>query len=249
MSQGGGGLPVLTYHAIGPERSPLATDPGRFADTLAALLDSGHRPVDLDDWVARGRPDVPRGFALAFDDGLQSMLTVAELLGRHAVPATVFLVTGRVGTDNAWPGQPRWVPVEPALGWPEVAALSSLGLRFASHGATHAGLDRLDAARLDHELRSSRAAIEERTGRASGLLAYPYGRSTPAVRRAASRHYAAAFGTALGLADGGQDRCDLARIDAYYLRNARVLSALIDGRARGWIRWRRALRAVRRAAC
>jgi len=242
------GLPVLTYHAIGPERSPIATDPGRFADTLAALVESGHRPVDLDDWVAHGRPDVPGGFALTFDDGLRSILRVADVVARHRVPATVFLVSKRVGSDSAWPGQPSNVPTEPLLDRSEIQTLAASGFRFASHGQTHARFDRLDDITLDGELRGARETIESMTGRPCRLLAYPYGRSSARVRLAAARHYDAAFGTTLDYANHSQDAYDLARVDAYYLRDPRVLAALIEGRAEGWLRRRRALRAVRRRA-
>lgn len=246
MTSGRAGLPVLTYHALDARRAVTATDPSWFADTLAALAGAGYRGVCLDDWVARGRPDEPRGFALAFDDGLRSVLRVADVVARFRVPATVFLVTGRVGADNAWPGQPRGVPVDPLLSWSDVRDLAAAGFRFAAHGATHARLDRLNDARLAGELASSRATIEDRLGRPCRLLAYPYGVSTPRVRRAAAREFAAAFGTRLDYAGADQDPFDLARVDAFYLGSRRVRDALIQDRARGWLRRRRALRAVRR---
>ena len=70
------GLPVLTYHAIDASRGVTATDPSWFAETLAALGEAGHRAVDLAEWIASGRPEVGRGFAVAFDDGLRSVLDV-----------------------------------------------------------------------------------------------------------------------------------------------------------------------------
>lgn len=240
------GLPILTYHAIGPERSVIATATSRFADTIAALIESGRRPIALDDWLAGGRPDEPEGFAVTFDDGLRSVLRVADVLARYRVPATVFLVTDRVGADNAWPGQPLGVPVEPTLDWSAIEALSRVGVRFASHGASHARLDRLNGPSLLRELRSSREAVEDRTGRPCRSLAYPYGWSSPTVRRLAATIYSSAWGTTLGNSNGSQDLFNLARIDAYYLRDPRVLDALIAGRLAGWLRRRRVLRSVRR---
>lgn len=242
------GLPVLTYHAIQTQRSVTSTDPGWFAETLAALLRAGYRAVDLDDWVRRGRPDEPRGFALAFDDGLRSVLRVADLLTRDRVPATVFLVTGRVGADNAWPGQRPDVAIEPMLSWREIADLAGRGFRFAAHGQTHRRLDRLDDDSLARELRGARETIEDRLGQPCRLVAYPYGASPRRVRRAAGRQFSAAFGTRLDYADGGQDVWNLSRIDAYYLRSHQSVESLLDDRARGWLRRRRALRAVRRGA-
>ena len=91
----------------------------------------------------RGRPEVEKGFALAFDDGLRSILGVADRLAREAIPATVFLVAGRIGSDNAWPGQPGGIPRAGLLGRSDLEALARLGFRFGSHGLSHARLDRL----------------------------------------------------------------------------------------------------------
>jgi peptidoglycan/xylan/chitin deacetylase (PgdA/CDA1 family) len=237
---------VLTYHGFGPRRSVTVADPSWFAETVAALVEAGYRGVDLADWIDRGRPDEPRGFALAFDDGLRSVLRVADVLSRHRLPATLFLVTDRVGIDNAWPGQPPGVPVEPLLDWSEIEALARLGVRAAAHGRTHASLDRLSPARVEAELLGAREAIETRTGRPCRLFAYPYGASTPLVREFARHTYAAAFGTRLGYAGAGEDVHDLSRIDAYYLRTDRAVRSLVEGRAGGWLRWRRTLREARR---
>ncbi len=151
-----GGLPILTYHAIGETADVTTTDPAWFAETLAALVESGHRAVDLDDWVAQGCPDIDRGFAVTFDDGLRSVLRVADVLARYRIPATVFLVTGRMGRDNAWPGQPAWVRSEPVLAWSDLDMLHTAGFRIAAHGRSHARLDRCDDATLDAELRGAR---------------------------------------------------------------------------------------------
>lgn len=240
------GLPVLTYHALDTSGSVLATDPSWFAETLAALAESGMRAVDLGDWVAQGRPEVERGFALTFDDGLRSVLSAADLLARYRVPATVFLVTDRMGTDNAWPGQPAGIPRLPLLAWSDLDALRAAGCRFAAHGRTHARLDRCDPGILDSELRGARDAVEQRTGQPCDLVAYPYGATTPLVRRAASRHFRAALGTRLDVASATADLFDLPRIDAYYLRSWRGVERLTSGRWRGWLRVRRALRRARR---
>ena len=104
------------------------------------------------------------------------------------------------------------------------------------------------AGSFHHKRVGSRAAIEDKLGKPCRLLAYPDGASSPTVRIAAARVFSAAFGTRFDYADGDQDPFDLARIDAYYLRTPRALDALVNDHSRGWLGWRRALRAVRRRA-
>ncbi|SIO15238.1 Polysaccharide deacetylase [Singulisphaera sp. GP187] len=242
-----GGLPILTYHAFDTSGSVTATDPAWFAETLSALTRAGFQAVDLASWIARGRPVVERGYALTIDDGLQSIFEVADVVARHRATATVFLVTDRIGGDNAWQGQPADVPRGPLLSWSELESLEPLGFRFAAHGRTHVPLDRCDDRQLDDELRGARNAIEQRLGRPCPLFAYPYGRATPRIRQAARRHFAAAFGTRLDTANHEQDLHQVSRIDAYYLRSRRVLDRLVTGRLQGWLRMRRTLREGRGA--
>jgi peptidoglycan/xylan/chitin deacetylase (PgdA/CDA1 family) len=242
------GLPILTYHALERGHSPIATDPAWFGATMAALAESGFRTIDLDDWVARGRPALERAFALTFDDGLKSVWNAAEVLARHQFTATVFLVTHHVGGRNDWPGQPAGVPRRSSLEWGEVADLESAGFRVASHTHTHPDLTRVSEQSLDDELRIARAELETRLGRPCRLLAYPYGAASARVERAAARYYNAAFGTQLDYATTAESQFRVARIDAYYLRSKRALELLIKGRLRSRLRVRRALRKVRRAA-
>jgi peptidoglycan/xylan/chitin deacetylase (PgdA/CDA1 family) len=247
MDMSGGGLPILTYHAIDATGSVIATERAHFVATLDALEEAGFQCVDLGDWIARGRPEVARGFALTFDDGLRSILEVAGALVERGLKATVFLVTDRIGTDNQWPGQPPGIPRAPLLGWHDIEALAAAGFAFAAHGRTHRRLDRCDAGTLESELRGARDAIEQRLGRPCRLLAYPYGRASSRVRRAACRHFDAAVGTRLDVATATQDLFLLARLDAHYLRSRRVLDRLLAGRAGPWLRGRRVLRAARSA--
>lgn len=240
-----GALPILTYHAIDSNRAVTSTDPVRFADTLDALLEAGFHAVDLGDWVDAGRPAVDQGFAIAFDDGLRSILGVADRLARLAVPATVFLLSDRIGLDNAWPGQPSGIPKARLLGRSDLESLARLGFRFGSHGRSHERLNGMEIRKLEAELTESRHKIEQMLGSRCHLLAYPYGSANARVRRLASRTYNAAFGTRLAYASPADDFFDVARIDAYYLRPARALERLIAGRWQGRLAFRRALRAVR----
>ncbi|MEO6809169.1 MAG: polysaccharide deacetylase family protein, partial [Isosphaeraceae bacterium] len=149
-------LPILMYHALDTSGSVIATDPGWFAETLDALATAGFRSVDLLPWIEQGRPPVDRGFALTFDDGMRSMLLAADSLVRHGFSATAFLVTGRMGLDNAWRGQPGGIPRSSLLAWSDLTALQAAGVRFGAHTRTHPRLDRLDERALVEELRGSR---------------------------------------------------------------------------------------------
>ena len=241
-------LPILTYHALDRSRAVTSTDPSWFRETIERLVSAGHVGVELTGWIARGRPEVANGFAVAFDDGLRSILDGSEVLAHHHIPATVFLVSDHVGSFNDWHGQPREIAHAPMLDWSECRELSRRGFRFAAHTATHPSLDRLGPAAIDDELRRSRDAIEARLDRDCGLFAYPYGVSTPSIRDRAASLFDGAFGTRMALAAGASPLHDLPRIDAYYLKSPAILDMLISRDMNQWLLIRRGLRNVRRLA-
>jgi peptidoglycan/xylan/chitin deacetylase (PgdA/CDA1 family) len=243
-----GKLPILTYHALDGSGSPVSTDPAWFVDSICRLHEAGLKAVDLTEWIARGRPAIERGFAVAFDDGLRSILRAVPTLERLGVPATVFLVTDHVGKDNDWPGQPGWVPREATLDWSEILDISIRGFAFGSHTRAHPRLDRLGAEAIRRELSGSSQAIESRLNRECRLFAYPYGSVGPEARSEAGRLYDAAFGTRLDATSAADDPFQLPRIDAYYVRSDRAVNRLISGRLGASLAARRGLRMVRRAA-
>jgi peptidoglycan/xylan/chitin deacetylase (PgdA/CDA1 family) len=93
---------VLMYHRVAtPTADPwqLAVAPETFDEQLRALRESFDLvPLrELRERLRSGRDSRPVA-AVTFDDGYLDNLTVAKpLLERHAVPATVFVITGFVG--------------------------------------------------------------------------------------------------------------------------------------------------------
>jgi len=93
------------YHRIGTPGSPpgkLTVSPQRFADHLEAIQ-SRFETVPLATIVEGMRAGAlpRRSVALTFDDGYVDNLLVAKpLLERFGVPATVFVVSGYVGTSK-----------------------------------------------------------------------------------------------------------------------------------------------------
>jgi peptidoglycan/xylan/chitin deacetylase (PgdA/CDA1 family) len=242
-----GGLPTLTYHAIDSTCSPISTDPVRFAETMAALHEAGYRTVDLPSWIAQGRPCLPRRFALTFDDGLRSLLKVWDIFDRYKLHATLFVVTDHVGRDNAWAGQPAGVPVSPTLSWQELSEVVADRCTIGSHTVSHPVLTRLDDARIQYEMSSSRGEIESRLGCPSHLFAYPYGVSSVRVTKAAESVYSAAFTTRIGYADSGANLFELPRIDAFDLRTDANVGRLLAGTLHRHLIVRGAVRSARRA--
>lgn len=223
-------LPVLTYHAIANERSPLAVTPARFAETMRVLQEGGWRTLTVDELLqGLSRGGWPaRSFVLHFDDGFASVadhgVPVLEACGFHA---TMFIVTGWVGRRNDWPGQPASVPRWPLLDWPDLRTLARMGMAIGAHSISHPHLPALSAGEQEREVAGSLHAIEDGLGSPAETFAYPYGERTAAAEASVAMHCKAGFGTTLDCVGVRSRVTSLERIDGYYLRPEIV--RLMDG--------------------
>jgi peptidoglycan/xylan/chitin deacetylase (PgdA/CDA1 family) len=185
---------VLMYHSVDHfDEDPylITVSPGRFERQLAWLRARGLRGVamaELLDAHAAGRA---RGLVgLTFDDGYADFATRAvPALLRYGFGATVYVVSGRIGTYNAWDaGGPR----KPLMTADQIRTVAGAGMEVASHGRHHISLPGTDDTELREELEESRAALEDIVQAPVTGFAYPYGHATEreveAVRAAGYDH-------------------------------------------------------------
>jgi peptidoglycan/xylan/chitin deacetylase (PgdA/CDA1 family) len=161
---------VLMYHAV--VSSPLAVPDWCFLDATAfrqqaEYLGQHFDVVLLSEAVSRlRRRHVRRPTAvITFDDGLQSVHDVAlPILKRLGLPATVFLTTGFVGTDDTpWYcrlNRALAVATRRSLVWrEEELALDSAPLRARAGAVLQSRLKELPHPMLMHELRAIVGAL------------------------------------------------------------------------------------------
>lgn len=173
---------VLCYHAISPTwPAALSVTPDALEAQLAELAGRGYRGATFTD-VVEGRTQ-GRALAVTFDDNFRSVLELAKpILDRHGFPGTLFVPSDWPDDRRPmrWPGIDRWLdtPHEAemeSLAWDELRELAAAGWEVGSHTCSHPHLPACDDAALAHELRASKARIEEELGRPCTSIAYPYG--------------------------------------------------------------------------
>lgn len=209
---------VLCYHSVS-ERWPelLAVQPRRFEAQVSWLLNRGWAATTFTEAVVS--PPARKTLAITFDDGFASVFRLAgPILRRLRVPGTVFVPTEfpDSGRPLAWPHIDRWLgtPHETELApasWAELAALADAGWEIGSHTVTHPRLGELEPDRLEVELRSSKAEIEDRLGGRCHAIAYPYGDVNERVASAAEEAGYEAGGVLLP-ARHGRDRLRYPRV-------------------------------------
>jgi peptidoglycan/xylan/chitin deacetylase (PgdA/CDA1 family) len=177
----------------------MAVEPEAFA-RHAAWLRQHRRVLPLPDAVplldATGR--LPRGTAaLTFDDGFAALHEhMLPVLLREKLPATVFLVAQTLtpgGRPVDWVDTPGSEPLR-TLTVDQVLEMQDAGVAFQSHSWAHYDLTALSEEECERDLRDSRELLSDLLGRPVTLLAYPRGRHSEAVHRAAERAgYTSAF--------------------------------------------------------
>jgi peptidoglycan/xylan/chitin deacetylase (PgdA/CDA1 family) len=234
---------ILTYHSLDESGSVISVRPEVFQAQMAFLAGARVPVVPLSE--VRGTPGA---VAITFDDGFRNFFEHAlPVLMQYRLPATVFVVSDYCGGRNDWPTQPKGagIPSAELMSWSEVAEISRAGIEIGSHTATHPRMGVLAPAAIEAELRASRDAIEQRTGKPVRTLAYPYGESTSLVRAAARQHYSWACGTRLAYLSADSDNADLPRLDAYYLQNRFWFEGLQSLRGSAYLGFRGLLRELR----
>ncbi|WP_405993218.1 polysaccharide deacetylase family protein [Streptomyces sp. NBC_00986] len=181
---------VAMYHSVGdcsddPYR--ITVTPDRLEQQLSWLRRRGLRGVSMADLLAaRARGEGHGLVGLTFDDGYADFLTNAlPLLDRWNCGATLFVLPGRLGGDNAWdPLGPR----KPLLTADGIRQAAAEGVEIGSHGLTHVDLTKADDPTLRAEVAESRSRLQELLNSPVNGFCYPYGtidaRAMDAVRGA-----------------------------------------------------------------
>jgi peptidoglycan/xylan/chitin deacetylase (PgdA/CDA1 family) len=205
---------ILTYHSLDTSGSVISVPPNLFRRQIECLLDQGVPIVSLSEAFER-----PGSVALTFDDGFESLIEHAlPILQEYKLPATVFVVTGYCGRLNTWPGQPKsGIPTLRLMSWSQLRELPDQ-VELGAHTVNHPDLSKLPREFVASELKDCRTALEDGTGRPVRSFAYPYGASTPAVRKMVHQEFTIACGTSLKFLRPDADPINLPRIDAYYIR-------------------------------
>lgn len=190
-------LAIFAYHAVLPlaprERVRGAVPLSLFTEHLEWLARKRYRVLALGELVAMlasGEPLPRRACVITFDDGYRSVVEHAlPVLERFDFPATLYVITGLVGTTSHLFREQGGEPLEHAS-WEELGKARSAGFELGAHSRTHPELTAIDSDRAAEEIEGSRRDLIEHFGECASF-AYPHGshdgRIVELVRRAGFR--------------------------------------------------------------
>ncbi len=171
-----GGPTTLAFHKLTPKVTFGSTNfsPGRFERLFGFLTNNGFSLSAKDNCSLR----------ITFDDAYQHLREyLPALMERLDFQPTIFVPTDLIGRLNRWDYSSRLAP-DPHLDETSVRDLAALGVRFGSHGKTHADLTSCGDSQLQAELADSRKRLQDLTGQPIEEISYPFGRADARVREA-----------------------------------------------------------------
>jgi peptidoglycan/xylan/chitin deacetylase (PgdA/CDA1 family) len=174
-------LAILNYHHVaaappGTRLRQLYVSPEEFARQLRWLRRVGLAGVTLADGLRRLKAgDAHRCVAITFDDGyLDNATNALPILQEYGFRATCFVVSGRIGSFNAW-DEDSVDSSEPLMTTGDLGKWVEAGFEIGSHTCTHANLVNLSKEAVMEELVNSRQTLHALTGSAIAAFCYPYG--------------------------------------------------------------------------
>jgi len=194
----GNRLRILLYHSISDNpRDPHSITPSRFEEQMEELSQKGTKVISLKEGIQRliNCVSLKKHIAITFDDAYSDFHQNAlPILEDHGFPATMFVPTGLVGKNAEWDSYDQ---IKPLMNWDEIQEISGRGIELGSHTVSHRRLAECDEGALEHELRSSLDALQERCENVIPALAYPGGYYGPREMSAAKEvGYSCALGGA-----------------------------------------------------
>lgn len=213
------GVPVLMYHGFtdSGEEDRFVMPRRAFERQMRVLKTLRYRTITLAELartLADGRPLPPRSVVITIDDGYRDNFEIARpVLRGLGMKATLFPVSGRLGTGAKWNGS-GVTDGRPMLSEAELREMSEAGFEVGAHTRDHPHLPELDPDAGAEEIGSSRTDLEALTGAPVATFAYPYGELTEeTVATVATAGFDGACTTESRLARAGDDPLRIPRLE------------------------------------
>ena len=220
---------ILTYHSIGTRDHEMNVTPGDFRVQMEWLAQ--HARVLSLQAVADGE----EGVAITFDDGYQdNLLHAAPVLQALGLPATFFVVPGRLGgmLDHDWDEERSTL-----MTWDEIRALEQMGFTIGAHTMTHPRLSHLSEDGQQAEISGSAEALQDALGHPVTAFAYPFGSAQDydqdSIRLVQEAGFRFAVPNRYGVNSAARDLWTLRRIWIDATDTLTTFRAKVDGRLDG----------------
>lgn len=216
------GVPVICYHYIGEDptgKSPLIISEEKFKEHLKTIKDNGYITLtmeELNDYLFKNEPIPEKSVVITFDDGSIDNYTKAfPILKEFNVKATMYVISDYINRSGYLTSE-------------QIKEMSDYGIDIESHTVSHRRLSTLSYEEQLKELKDSKEAIQNLTGKPVIAIAYPEGKYNEDTKKATiEAGYSMGFTVDRGYADRSDNAAELNRICVDYTYKAKHIEKIL----------------------
>lgn len=200
------GASILAYHSVAINNVFFTVKPENFSRQLDIIKNSKLSVIKLSELVfkLKSGQDIKNCVCLTFDDGYKDNFTnVFPVLNKYNFPATIFLITGRIGQTSIASDGTIFEMLNPG----EIKKMHESGLvEFFPHTRNHPKLTELELNTAIEEIENSYNDLVSLVGETKKILAYPKGRyNNNHIEYLKNNNWLAAVSTQDGLILGSEN--------------------------------------------
>jgi len=199
------GIPVIYYHSIDEEATPMSINQNKFHDQMTYLYNNGYNTIQLQEIPFCIEPVPQKTIGICFDDGFASVYEIAmPILRKYTYSATVFITTDFIGKRIIWPNYSK---PQRMLDKYEINYLSNNGFEIGAHGTSHNSLTKISLEKQKSEIELSKQELEKITKKTLSSFCYPNGQYNRLITKIVKN---VGYSTAWTINEGYvSNKCDL----------------------------------------
>ena len=166
-------IPVLTYHSISNDKSPISLSTKIFESHIIYFKKLGLQSINFNEINQNKKNQI----IITFDDGYKDILTNAlPILKKYNFKATCFFVTNLIGKTNYWDDKNDKIIIKEIMTPGCIKKWYDNGMSVQSHSHNHLDLTKLSNIEIIKELEYSKKYLLENFNIESDVFCYPFGR-------------------------------------------------------------------------
>ena len=187
-------IPVLLYHSISNDNSPMSLNINFFENQMKYLKNNGFQTVDFNEIDPNLKSK--KQIIITFDDGYKDILNNAlPILKKYNFKATSFFVTNLIGQNNSWDVKKKSYIKKEIMNPSDILQWISSGMHIGSHSHNHVDLTKISEEKLLYELEFSKKFLEDKFDNKNNIFCYPYGKVNENVHYHTKKFYSKAVTT------------------------------------------------------
>ena len=187
-------IPVLLYHSISNDNSPMSLNINFFENQMRYLKNNGFETVDFNEIDPNLKSK--KQIIITFDDGYKDILNNAlPILKKYNFKATSFFVTNLIGQNNSWDVKKKSYIKKEIMNPSDILQWISSGMHIGSHSHNHVDLTKISEEKLLYELEFSKKFLEDKFDNKNNIFCYPYGKVNENVHYHTKKFYSKAVTT------------------------------------------------------